>query len=165
MGRRLSGRVVIATHNNGKLAEMRHLLAPHGVEAVSAGELGLPEPEETGTTFIANAKIKALSAALASKLPAISDDSGLCVAALDGAPGIYSARWAGADKDFGHAMEKVEAALRERDAFGLLPEVLKQAAVARNEYLQVEAFLLLAAVLKVRRRGVQLEGRQTHLQH
>lgn len=117
MGRRLSGRVVIATHNNGKLAEMRHLLAPHGVEAVSAGELGLPEPEETGTTFIANAKIKALSAALASKLPAISDDSGLCVAALDGAPGIYSARWAGADKDFGHAMEKVEAALRERDAF------------------------------------------------
>lgn len=117
MGRKLSGRVVIATHNAGKLAEMRDLLAPHGVDAVSAGELGLPEPEETGTTFIANAKIKALSAALLAKLPAISDDSGLCVAALDGAPGIYSARWAGPGKDFAHAMEKVEAALRERDAF------------------------------------------------
>jgi XTP/dITP diphosphohydrolase len=117
MGRKLSGRVVIATHNTGKLAEMRDLLAPHGVDAVSAGELGLPEPEETGTTFIANAKIKALSAALSAKLPAISDDSGLCVSALDGAPGIYSARWAGPDKNFAHAMEKVEAALRERDAF------------------------------------------------
>ncbi len=117
MARTLTGRVVIATHNKGKLAEMRDLLGPHGVEAVSAGDLGLPEPEETGTTFIANAKIKALSAALAAKLPAISDDSGLCVAALDGAPGIYSARWAGPDKDFAHAMEKVEAALRERDAF------------------------------------------------
>jgi XTP/dITP diphosphohydrolase len=117
MARRLTGRVVIATHNKGKLAEMRDLLGPHGVDAVSAGELGLPEPDETGTTFIANAKIKALSAALAAKLPAISDDSGLCVAALDGAPGIYSARWAGPEKDFAHAMEKVEAALRERDAF------------------------------------------------
>ncbi len=117
MGRKLSGRVVIATHNAGKLVEMRDLLAPHGVDAVSAGELGLPEPEETGTTFIANAKIKALSAALSAKLPAISDDSGLCVSALDGAPGIYSARWAGPDKNFAHAMEKVEAALRERDAF------------------------------------------------
>ncbi|MHB2166557.1 RdgB/HAM1 family non-canonical purine NTP pyrophosphatase [Alsobacter sp. R-9] len=117
MARRLTGRVVIATHNKGKLAEMRDLLGPHGVDAVSAGELGLPEPEETGTTFIANAKIKALSAALAAKLPAISDDSGLCVGALDGAPGIYSARWAGPSKDFAQAMEKVEAALRERDAF------------------------------------------------
>jgi len=117
MGRTLAGRVVIATHNAGKLAEMRDLLAPHGVDAVSAGDLGLPEPEETGTTFIANAKIKALSAALAARLPAISDDSGLCVAALDGAPGIYSARWAGPEKNFTHAMEKIEAALRERDAF------------------------------------------------
>ncbi len=117
MGRVLSGRVVIATHNSGKLAEMRDLLAPHGVEAVSAGELGLPEPDETGTTFIANARIKAIAAAQAANLPAVSDDSGLCVAALDGAPGIYSARWAGPDKNFTHAMEKVEAALRERDAF------------------------------------------------
>lgn len=117
MGRTLAGRVVIATHNSGKLVEMRDLLAPHGVDAVSAGDLGLPEPEETGTTFIANAKIKALSAALSARMPAISDDSGLCVAALDGAPGIYSARWAGPEKNFTHAMEKIEAALRERDAF------------------------------------------------
>lgn len=117
MGRTLTGRVVIATHNAGKLVEMQHLLAPYGVEAVSAGQLGLPEPDETGDTFQANARIKAEAAAQASGLPAISDDSGICVAALDGAPGIYSARWAGPGKDFVHAMEKVEAALRERDAF------------------------------------------------
>jgi XTP/dITP diphosphohydrolase len=117
MGRRLSGKVVIATHNTGKLVEMRDLLAPHGLVAVSAGELGLPEPEETGTTFLANARLKALAAATASGLPALADDSGLCVAALEGAPGIYSARWAGPGKDFAHAMERVEAALRERDAF------------------------------------------------
>ena len=117
MGRRLSGKVVIATHNSGKLVEMRDLLAPYGLVVVSAGELGLAEPEETGTTFLANARLKALAAATASGLPALADDSGLCVAALDGAPGIYSARWAGPGKDFGHAMERVEAALRERDAF------------------------------------------------
>jgi XTP/dITP diphosphohydrolase len=117
MGRTLKGRVVIATHNAGKLTEMQHLLAPYGVEAVSAGALGLPEPDETGDTFRANALIKAEAAAKATGLPAISDDSGICVAALDGAPGIYSARWAGPSKDFAAAMEKVEAALRERDAF------------------------------------------------
>ena len=117
MGRRLSGKVVIATHNSGKLVEMRDLLAPYGLVVVSAGELGLAEPEETGTTFLANARLKALAAATASGLPALADDSGLCVAALDGAPGIYSARWAGPGKDFAHAMERVEAALRERDAF------------------------------------------------
>ncbi|MBK9080832.1 MAG: RdgB/HAM1 family non-canonical purine NTP pyrophosphatase [Rhizobiales bacterium] len=113
----LAGRVVVATHNPGKLREMRELLAPHGVEAVSAGELGLPEPEETGTTFAANAMIKAQAAAAASGLPALADDSGLCVAALDGAPGVFSARWAGPGKDFRHAMERIEAALRERDDF------------------------------------------------
>ena len=117
MGRRLSGKVVIATHNSGKLVEMRDLLAPYGLVVVSAGELGLAEPEETGTTFLANARLKALAAATASGLPALADDSGLCVAALDGAPGIYSARWAGPGKDFAYAMERVEAALRERDAF------------------------------------------------
>src|SRR5882757_2691031 len=100
MNRRITGRLVIATHNPGKLAEMRELLAPHGVEAVSAGELDLPEPEETGTTFRANAAIKAIAAAQATKLPAFADDSGLAVDALDGAPGIYSARWAGESKDF-----------------------------------------------------------------
>ena len=117
MHRAITGRLVIATHNKGKLAEMRELLALHGVEAVSASELNLPEPEETGTTFAANARIKAEAAAQASGLPAFADDSGLAVDALDGAPGIYSARWAGETKDFRHAMEKVEAGLRERDAF------------------------------------------------
>jgi XTP/dITP diphosphohydrolase len=117
MARQISGRLVIATHNPGKLAEMRELLGFHGVEAVSADALGLPEPEETGTTFAANARIKAEAAAKASALPAFADDSGLVVDALDGAPGIYSARWAGPGKDFRHAMEKVEAGLRERDAF------------------------------------------------
>src|ERR1700753_207914 len=93
--RQISGKLVIATHNPGKLAEMRELLAPYGVEAVSAGELGLDEPEETGGTFRTNAAIKAIAAANATQLPAFADDSGLVVDALDGAPGIYSARWAG----------------------------------------------------------------------
>jgi XTP/dITP diphosphohydrolase len=116
MHRRITGRLVIATHNKGKLVEMRELLRRYGVEAVSADELKLPEPEETGTTFAANARIKA-EAALACGLPALADDSGLAVDALGGAPGIYSARWAGEQKDFRHAMEKVEAGLREREAF------------------------------------------------
>ena len=117
MHRQITGRLVIATHNKGKLVEMRELLGVHGVEAVSASELNLPEPEETGTTFAANARIKAEAAARASGMPAFADDSGLVVDALDGAPGIYSARWAGETKDFKHAMERVEAGLRERDAF------------------------------------------------
>src|SRR5277367_1077799 len=116
MHRRIEGRLVIATHNPGKLAEMRELLAPYGVEAVSAGELGLGEPEETGDSFHANARIKAVAAAQAAQLPAFADDSGLVVDALDGAPGIYSARWAGPDKDFQRAMETVEEKLRERGA-------------------------------------------------
>ena len=99
---------MIATHNPGKLAEMRELLAPYGVEAISAGELGLAEPDETGTTFAANARIKAEAAARATNLPAFSDDSGLCVDALGGDPGIHSARWAGPNKDFGTAMTRVE---------------------------------------------------------
>src|SRR6202451_4457399 len=99
MHRRITGKLVIATHNPGKLAEMRELLAPYGIEAVSAGELGLAEPDETGTTFPANARIKAIAAAQVAKLPAFADDSGLVVDALDGAPGIYSARWAGEAKD------------------------------------------------------------------
>jgi len=107
---------VIATHNPGKLAEMRELLAPHGVEAVSAGDLGLGEPEETGQTFRANAAIKAIAAAQAAQLPAFADDSGLVVDALDGAPGIYSARWAGEGKDFMAAMSRIERLLQERGA-------------------------------------------------
>ncbi|GJE25550.1 RdgB/HAM1 family non-canonical purine NTP pyrophosphatase [Methylobacterium organophilum] len=114
--RLLSGKVVIATHNAGKLVEMRELLAPFGVEAVSAGELGLPEPDETGTMFSENAAIKALAAAEASGLPAFADDSGLCVDALDGAPGLFSARWAGPSKDFSGAMARIEAELVKRGA-------------------------------------------------
>ena len=115
--RPITGRLIIATHNPGKLAEMRELLGQFGIAAVSAGELGLPEPEETGTTFRDNARIKAVAAATAAGEPALADDSGVVVAALDGAPGIYSARWAGPGKDFRQAMEKIEGMLRERDAF------------------------------------------------
>ena len=113
---RLAGKLVIATHNAGKLGEMAALLAPYGIDAVSAGALGLPEPDETGDTFGANAELKALAAAQAAGLPALSDDSGLCVDALEGAPGIYSARWGGATKDFAAAMARVEAELRARGA-------------------------------------------------
>ena len=116
MSRILSGKVVIATHNAGKLAEMRELLEPFGVEAVSAGELGLPEPDETGTMFAENAAIKAQAAAQASGLPAFADDSGLCVNALDGAPGIFSARWAGPSKDFTGAMARILSELDRRGA-------------------------------------------------
>ena len=115
--RKLQGRVVAATHNKGKLAELRDLLDPHGLALVSAAELSLPEPEETGDSFIANALIKARAAADASGLPAISDDSGICVAGLEGAPGIYSARWAGGGaKDFGPAMARIERELHARGA-------------------------------------------------
>jgi XTP/dITP diphosphohydrolase len=105
------GRLVVASHNEGKVREIRELLEPWGIETVSAGELDLPEPEETETTFVGNAKLKALAAARGAGLPALADDSGLAVDALGGDPGIYSARWAGPSKDFGLAMKKVEEAL------------------------------------------------------
>jgi len=114
--RQIIGRLVIATHNAGKLREMRELLAPHGIEAISAGELGLAEPEEIGTSFSDNARIKARAAAAAARLPAFADDSGLCVDTLGGEPGIHSARWAGPDKDFNRAMQTIEDKLRERAA-------------------------------------------------
>ena len=114
--RQITGQLVIATHNPGKLAEMRELLAVHGVNAVSAGEFGLPEPEESGATFRANARIKAEAAAEASGMAAFADDSGLAVDALDGQPGIHSARWAGPDKDFRLAMNKIQSLLIERGA-------------------------------------------------
>jgi XTP/dITP diphosphohydrolase len=116
MHRRITNRLVIATHNPGKLAEMKELLAPHGIEVVSAGELGLGEPDETGNDFRSNAAIKAIAAAQATKLPAFADDSGIVVDALDGAPGIYSARWAGPSKDFAAAMAQIERLLQERGA-------------------------------------------------
>ncbi|CAA7617301.1 RdgB/HAM1 family non-canonical purine NTP pyrophosphatase [Magnetospirillum sp. UT-4] len=101
------GRLVIASHNAGKVREIGELLAPFGVEVVSAGALGLDEPEETGTTFVANAELKARAAATAANLPALADDSGLAVDSLSGDPGIYSARWAGPAKDFAAAMALV----------------------------------------------------------
>jgi non-canonical purine NTP pyrophosphatase (RdgB/HAM1 family) len=113
-------RVVVASHNEGKVREMADLLAPHGLEVVSAGALSLPEPQETGTSFIANAVLKAEAAASASSLPAIADDSGLSVDALDGAPGIHSARWAGPDKDFSLAMRNVEEKLQAKGALAPL---------------------------------------------
>jgi XTP/dITP diphosphohydrolase len=116
MRRRFSGdRLVIASHNPGKVKEIAELVRPFGVAVVSAGALGLPEPEETGSSFAENAALKARAAAAAAGLPALADDSGLVVAALDGAPGIYSARWAGPGKDFSVAMEKVEKALAGKD--------------------------------------------------
>lgn len=105
------GKLVIASHNPGKVREIGELLGPHGVQTVSAGELGLPEPDETGTTFVANAELKARQAADLSGLPALADDSGLCVEALNGDPGIFSARWAGPGKDFGDAMRLIEQKL------------------------------------------------------
>ncbi|MFN3423328.1 MAG: RdgB/HAM1 family non-canonical purine NTP pyrophosphatase [Novosphingobium meiothermophilum] len=115
-----SGKLVIATHNAGKLREIQALLAPYGIECLSAGALGLPEPAETGTTFVENALIKARAAAEAAGLPALADDSGLCVDALGGAPGVYTADWAEADvfeggpgRDWYMAMGKVEGKLAE----------------------------------------------------
>jgi len=114
--RRLHGKVVIATHNNGKLVEMRDLLAPYGLQAVSAAELSLPEPEETGVSFAENAAIKARAASEATGLPAFADDSGICIEALGGEPGIYSARWAGPEKDFDRAMRHIEELLQAKGA-------------------------------------------------
>ncbi|HMT44661.1 MAG TPA: RdgB/HAM1 family non-canonical purine NTP pyrophosphatase [Chakrabartia sp.] len=120
MRKLLPGRLVIASHNQGKVREIRDLLAPFGIEPVSAGDLGLPEPEETGITFAENALIKAHASAQGSGMPALADDSGLCVAALGGAPGVYTADWAerqpyeGAPgRDWYMAMGKVEGKLAE----------------------------------------------------
>lgn len=108
------GKLVIASHNPGKVREIAELLGPHGLEVISAAALDLPEPDETGTTFIANAELKALAAADLSGLPALADDSGLCVEALRGEPGIFSARWAGPEKDFNEAMRRVEMNLQQQ---------------------------------------------------
>jgi XTP/dITP diphosphohydrolase len=113
MARQLSNtRLVVASHNPGKVREISDLIAPWNLHAVSAGELNLPEPEETETTFVGNALLKARAAAKGSGLPALADDSGLCVEALGGGPGVYSARWAGPDKDFSRAMEEVHRRLQ-----------------------------------------------------
>lgn len=110
-------KLVVASHNPGKVWEINQLIAPYGLDAISAGDLGLAEPEETEVTFEGNAKLKALAAAQASGLPALADDSGLEVQCLRGAPGIYSARWAGPGKDFGLAMQKVAGEITARSAW------------------------------------------------
>ena len=115
MAGHLTGKIVIATHNAGKLVEMRDLLSPYGLETLSAAALGLPEPIENGTIYAENAAIKAHSAAKATGLPALSDDSGLAVDALDGAPGLFTADWAGHPRDFGAAMARVAHELKSRD--------------------------------------------------
>ena len=117
-------RLVIASHNQGKVEEISALLAPFAIDAVSAGALSIPEPEETGDSFEANAALKARAAAEASGLPALADDSGLVVPALGGAPGIYSARWAGPAKDFGAAMARVDRELVNRDRSAIFVAVL-----------------------------------------
>lgn len=107
-------RLVLATHNPGKLIEIKALMAPLGVDVVSSGELDLPEPIEDGDSFVANAALKAMAAVQATGLPALADDSGLEALGLDGQPGIYSARWAGPDRDFNFAMARVRQELMER---------------------------------------------------
>ena len=108
-------KIVLATHNPGKVVEIKSLLEPFGTDVVAAGDLGLPEPIEDAPDFIGNAKIKALASATTSEMPALADDSGLCVNALGGEPGIYSARWAGPNKDFNIAMTRVADEMGDHD--------------------------------------------------
>jgi XTP/dITP diphosphohydrolase len=125
--------VVVASHNPGKVREIVELLAPFGFVVKSAAELNLPEPEETGATFAENAELKAHAAAEASGFAALADDSGLSVTALDGAPGIYSARWAGPSKDFGSAMARVERELKQRDATDMSAKFVCALALAKPD--------------------------------
>lgn len=108
--------LVLATHNQGKVRELSELLEPFNIEVISAGALGIPEPDETESTFAGNARLKAVASATAAKLPALADDSGLCIPALDGAPGIYSARWGGEEKDFVMATARIKAELEAKNA-------------------------------------------------
>ena len=127
---KLGPTLVVASHNPGKVREIKELLAPFGIETRGASELGLPEPEETEATFAGNAALKARAAADASGLPALADDSGLAVAALDGAPGIYSARWAGEAKDFAFAMKRIERELKEKNARDMAAKFVCALAIA-----------------------------------
>lgn len=123
-GRFTDGRLVVASHNPGKIVEIGALLAPYRVAAIGAAELGLPEPEETEPTFEGNAALKARAAMTATGLPALADDSGLVVPALGGAPGIYSARWAGPERDFAVAMARVHRELGDKDRGAMFVSVL-----------------------------------------
>lgn len=117
MTRRIDGkRLLVASHNKGKIRELDFLFGGLSIDLVTAGELGLPEPEETGTTFVENARIKALASATASGEVALADDSGLCVDALGGEPGVYTADWAGPERDWSMAMRLVEEKLRQAGA-------------------------------------------------
>jgi XTP/dITP diphosphohydrolase len=137
---RAGERLVIASHNRGKIEEIETLLAPYGIIAVGAAALGLPEPEETGATFEDNAALKARAAVEASGLPALADDSGLVVPALDGAPGIYSARWAGPAKDFRIAMERVQRELGGQDRRAHFVAVLALAWPPSDRGAAIETF-------------------------
>ena len=137
---RAGERLVIASHNPGKVEEIEALLAPYGVIAIGAAALGLPEPEETGATFEANATLKAHAAAEASGLPALADDSGLVVPALDGAPGIYSARWAGPTKDFRIAMERAQRELGDKSRRAHFVAVLALAWPPSEQGAAIETF-------------------------
>jgi XTP/dITP diphosphohydrolase len=134
------GRLVIASHNPGKVREIDALLAPYGIETIGAGALSLPEPEETGSTFEENAELKARAAAEASGLPALADDSGLVVPALGGAPGIYSARWAGPSKDFRLAMARVQRELGQKDRRAYFVAVLALAWPPRDHGGEIATF-------------------------
>ena len=154
MHRRITGKLVIATHNPGKLAEMRELLAPHGVEAVSAGELGLGEPEETGNDFRSNAAIKAIAAAQATRLPAFADDSGIVVDALDGAPGIYNGTPV-LDLDYAEDSEAQTDANFVMTGDGRIIEV--QGTAEREPFTQDEFLKLMALAQKGIARLVDLQ--------
>ncbi len=121
MARGIEGRLVVATHNAGKVRELSELLAPYGVEAVSAAELGLPVPPETGFMFSQNAAQKAHAAARASGLPALADDAGLCVDVLDGAPGLHTAEWAGEPRDYARAMDMIRSEVARRAGTSTAP--------------------------------------------
>ena len=132
--RRFSGeKLLVATHNQGKLEEIAHLLAPYAIEVISAGQLGLPEPAETETSFVGNARIKAHAAAQAAGIPALSDDSGITIDALDGAPGVYTADWAETPtgSDFDMAMRKTH-------------DLLQAAAAPHPRHAQFRCTLVLA---------------------
>ena len=128
--RLLDACLVVASHNPGKVREIGDLIAPEGLNAVSAASLNLPEPEETETTFIGNALIKARAASIAANLPALADDSGLCVEALGGDPGVYSARWAGPEKNFDRAMEEIHERLRASGGIDLRAHFICALAIA-----------------------------------
>ena len=130
--------LVVASHNEGKVREIKALLGPHGIHPISAGSLGLPEPEETGLTFAANAEIKALASAKGGGHAALADDSGLCVDALGGAPGIYSARWAGPAKDFRVAMNRIHDELRHKGLSTSAADAIVQYRMTKGEFKNLE---------------------------